>query len=185
MRGDCPAGGRTPSRTVLKTSRGEVTSASAGWVAEWFKAAVLKTAVGASSPWVRIPPHPPAGSCRPIADIELRPVEMLHESHCVPGRSPVGVGLQSFRRAPAYDAEWDRVRGRRRTDQCSRHFKPSMVLSLSGQSCENSIGAIRFQKQLNGPMLVPNLRRPSKRKSVWKGHAPHPEYRNNQEIRRH
>src|SRR5579864_1699319 len=31
----------------------------AGWVAEWFKAAVLKTAVGASPPWVRIPPHPP------------------------------------------------------------------------------------------------------------------------------
>src|ERR1044071_5519099 len=30
-----------------------------GWVAEWFKAAVLKTAVGASSPWVRIPPLPP------------------------------------------------------------------------------------------------------------------------------
>lgn len=30
-----------------------------GWVAEWFKAAVLKTAEGASLPWVRIPPHPP------------------------------------------------------------------------------------------------------------------------------
>ena len=31
----------------------------AGRVAEWFKAAVLKTAVGVSPPWVRIPPHPP------------------------------------------------------------------------------------------------------------------------------
>ena len=31
-----------------------------GWVAEWFKAPVLKTGVGASPPWVRIPPHPPA-----------------------------------------------------------------------------------------------------------------------------
>ena len=30
-----------------------------GWVAEWFKAAVLKTAVRVSAPWVRIPPHPP------------------------------------------------------------------------------------------------------------------------------
>ena len=30
----------------------------AGWVAEWSKAAVLKTAVGASPPGVRIPPHP-------------------------------------------------------------------------------------------------------------------------------
>jgi hypothetical protein len=30
-----------------------------GGVAEWFKAPVLKTGVGASSPWVRIPPPPP------------------------------------------------------------------------------------------------------------------------------
>lgn len=30
-----------------------------GWVAEWFKAAVLKTAVRVTVPWVRIPPHPP------------------------------------------------------------------------------------------------------------------------------
>src|SRR5690242_7998404 len=30
-----------------------------GEVAEWFKAAVLKTAVGSRSPWVRIPPSPP------------------------------------------------------------------------------------------------------------------------------
>ena len=28
-------------------------------MAEWFKAAVLKTAVGSRSPWVRIPPSPP------------------------------------------------------------------------------------------------------------------------------
>jgi hypothetical protein len=28
-------------------------------VAEWFKATVLKTVVGGSSPWVRIPPCPP------------------------------------------------------------------------------------------------------------------------------
>ena len=33
-------------------------------VAEWFKAAVLKTAVGGSSPWVRIPPCPPCPSGR-------------------------------------------------------------------------------------------------------------------------
>jgi hypothetical protein len=28
-------------------------------VAEWFKALVLKTSVGGTPPWVRIPPHPP------------------------------------------------------------------------------------------------------------------------------
>jgi hypothetical protein len=32
-----------------------------GRVAEWLKAAVLKTAVGATPPWVRIPPLPPVG----------------------------------------------------------------------------------------------------------------------------
>jgi hypothetical protein len=34
-------------------------SPAEGQVAEWFKAAVLKTAVGGSPPWVRIPPCPP------------------------------------------------------------------------------------------------------------------------------
>ena len=29
-----------------------------GWVAEWSKAAVLKTAVPVRVPWVRIPAHP-------------------------------------------------------------------------------------------------------------------------------
>ena len=29
-----------------------------GWVAEWSKALVLKTSVGVTLPWVRIPPHP-------------------------------------------------------------------------------------------------------------------------------
>ena len=44
-----------------------------GRVAEWFKAAVLKTAVGGSLPWVRIPPRPPGASffvirgCSPMA----------------------------------------------------------------------------------------------------------------------
>ena len=28
-------------------------------MAEWFKAAVLKTAVGSRPPWVRMPPRPP------------------------------------------------------------------------------------------------------------------------------
>ena len=36
-----------------------VVSPAPGWVAERFKAAVLKTAVRVSVPWVRIPPRPP------------------------------------------------------------------------------------------------------------------------------
>jgi hypothetical protein len=50
-------------------------AAAQGQVAEWFKAAVLKTAVGASSTWVRIPPCPPSGEVQPpvfSAKIEQR-----------------------------------------------------------------------------------------------------------------
>lgn len=36
-----------------------VTGLTRGWVAEWFKATVLKTVVRGTVPWVRIPPHPP------------------------------------------------------------------------------------------------------------------------------
>ena len=46
---------RLPSQSAL--ARGRIVS---GQVAEWFKATVLKTVVGGSSPWVRIPPCPPA-----------------------------------------------------------------------------------------------------------------------------
>ena len=46
---------RLPSQTAM--ARGHNSS---GQVAEWFKATVLKTVVGGSSPWVRIPPRPPA-----------------------------------------------------------------------------------------------------------------------------
>src|SRR3569833_356282 len=40
-------------------------SGAHGEMAEWFKAAVLKTAVGASSPWVRIPLSPPIAAQTP------------------------------------------------------------------------------------------------------------------------
>jgi hypothetical protein len=43
----------------LPNAAGAGMSASAGEMAEWFKAAVLKTAVGATPPWVRIPLSPP------------------------------------------------------------------------------------------------------------------------------
>ena len=47
---------------------------SSGEVAEWFKAAVLKTAVGASSPWVRIPPSPPIIARSGRAGLGLQPL---------------------------------------------------------------------------------------------------------------
>ena len=49
---------RTANR--LAKSAPDSRAGTHGWVAEWFKAPVLKTGVGASPPWVRIPPHPPA-----------------------------------------------------------------------------------------------------------------------------
>ncbi len=51
-----PGRSRFPSIGILPFQLYETHT---GWVAERLKAAVLKTAVGASSPWVRIPPHPP------------------------------------------------------------------------------------------------------------------------------
>ena len=55
-------GNKALANTVFGTSsRSRFIQASQrlGRVAEWFKAAVLKTAVGATPPWVRIPPLPP------------------------------------------------------------------------------------------------------------------------------
>src|SRR5713101_695544 len=65
-------------------------SAVAGWVAEWFKAPVLKTGVPSRVPWVRIPPHPPFGC-----------VVLLHARDPLP---PVrfGVGMRHGR-DPAHD----------------------------------------------------------------------------------
>jgi hypothetical protein len=56
--------GKVTSRQHLRCRAPRHSLFSTGWVAERLKAAVLKTAVRASAPWVRIPPHPPfeAGS---------------------------------------------------------------------------------------------------------------------------
>lgn len=48
---------RTPQRRARFT-QGATAGGQSGWVAEWFKAAVLKTAVPVRVPGVRIPPHP-------------------------------------------------------------------------------------------------------------------------------
>ena len=51
----------TEEQTPARCSRAKcLWAVMFGRVAEWFKAAVLKTAVGESLPWVRIPPLPPA-----------------------------------------------------------------------------------------------------------------------------
>jgi hypothetical protein len=47
------------ARSGAEPLSGPLRVGNSGQVAEWFKAAVLKTAVGGSSPWVRIPPCPP------------------------------------------------------------------------------------------------------------------------------
>ena len=46
-------------RSGLQLVSAKLLRSLAGEVAEWFKAPVLKTGVGASLPWVRIPPSPP------------------------------------------------------------------------------------------------------------------------------
>src|SRR5687768_10117557 len=56
------AGLRAAGRVGAEESETPAPLQRFGRVAEWFKAAVLKTAVGASPPWVRIPPLPPTWS---------------------------------------------------------------------------------------------------------------------------
>ena len=48
-----------PPRSLIESNLHMSAIILDGWVAERFKAPVLKTGVGASPPWVRIPPHPP------------------------------------------------------------------------------------------------------------------------------
>ncbi len=50
--------GRMWHTWALRPIIGASSEESVGWVAEWSKAAVLKTAVPLRVPWVRIPAHP-------------------------------------------------------------------------------------------------------------------------------
>jgi hypothetical protein len=71
-----------------------------GWVAERFKAPVLKTGVGASPPWVRIPPHPPHAA-RP----NLRPHRsgpIVATPRRVPGRTWVAETIAGEDTGPAH-----------------------------------------------------------------------------------
>ena len=63
-----------------------------GWVAEWTKAAVLKTAVRVTVPGVRIPPHPPlyfapygrkANAGHHVTAVALWPREVSHHRFVV------------------------------------------------------------------------------------------------------
>ena len=60
--GDGPKGGGRDARSQTSVVAREARLAQTteyGEMAEWFKAAVLKTAVGLRPPWVRIPLSPP------------------------------------------------------------------------------------------------------------------------------
>ena len=50
---------RTGQAAIARLASGDTGAVPDGWVAEWFKAPVLKTGVGSRPPWVRIPPLPP------------------------------------------------------------------------------------------------------------------------------
>ena len=82
---------------VLIRGSGSSIAARSGQVAEWFKAAVLKTAVGATPPWVRIPPCPPHSNAKSVQGPRLGPFFFL------------------FQRALAGPSALRRLRARRRT----------------------------------------------------------------------
>ena len=62
------SGETNPAQPVLCRDQNRQQS---GWVAERLKAPVLKTGRGASSSWVRIPPHPPASPVRACVAMKL------------------------------------------------------------------------------------------------------------------
>jgi hypothetical protein len=65
---DGPEGGRgqdARNQTAVVVREAQLANKYNGEMAEWFKAAVLKTAVGVSLPWVRIPLSPPPIKKRP------------------------------------------------------------------------------------------------------------------------
>ncbi len=63
--------GRVEPAELNRRHTGNASEINDGRVAERFKAPVLKTGVGASSPWVRIPPLPPFGEV-PFSQTECR-----------------------------------------------------------------------------------------------------------------
>ena len=65
---------------------GELLILLEGWVAEWFKAPVLKTGVGSRPPGVRIPPHPPNAPFSQLAGKPRNPDKTVHSVSCSPGR---------------------------------------------------------------------------------------------------
>src|SRR5438270_13443168 len=86
-------------------SRGKPHHHCPGGVAEWSNAAVLKTAEGASSPWVRIPPPPQAG------------VEKAALVACAPRPRAERLTLLTLTGVRGHDAPMDRPRERERTEQ--------------------------------------------------------------------
>ncbi len=69
--------------------------AGRGSVAEWFKALVLKTSVGGTPPWVRIPPLPPGSPSRQAVPSRQRPFPVRPIGLRVPAGVPRPVGLGS------------------------------------------------------------------------------------------
>jgi hypothetical protein len=115
-------------------------------VAEWFKAAVLKTAVGASPPWVRIPPLPPkpretlagyadAGKAHPLQAISsaIRSAAFRRQPNPRSAPSPWGdsfgsVRVASGRRPPACGEAFLRHSGRLKFCRCQgRSAEPGQV----------------------------------------------------------
>ena len=68
-------------------AEGDISRLYQGRVAEWFKAAVLKTAVGETPPWVRISPLPPECHSRAFAKI-LPTIAKPPEYKAFPLREP-------------------------------------------------------------------------------------------------
>jgi hypothetical protein len=84
---------------LYSASAGSPLSSRHGWVAEWLKAAVLKTARGATLSWVRIPPHPPLPQHWPPCEPTMK--RFRKEERVAPERAAHGTSRSPGDRAEA------------------------------------------------------------------------------------
>ena len=129
-------------------------AADFGGMVEWFKAPVLKTGVGASSPWVRIPLPPPLWRSRPRSG--LRGGAALAAGRVAPEPFGLLAGAHARAAGSAGARHWPRVASKRSL------APPRRSLALRAEVRNSPFGSATLS-------LTPVMATPC---SAWTG-APH------------
>ena len=130
-----------------------------GSVAEWFKALVLKTSVGETPPWVRIPPLPP----RPSDS-----VEKICLAYRFPHRCPAGVGAAGSARIIRNAEQAARAERRLMTAKCMvcpDAFGPLILVPCGGAPADDRMS----RGKTSSPDLCGRIGFFRFRRSQWNG----------------